>query len=92
MAISGLTADARVLCKFMRRESMTHQSVYGCPIPPKRLIEKVAAKYQGKTYIYGKRPFGVGLLVSCFDQNGPHLFETRPSGDFYEYNVPHRFY
>ncbi len=34
-----------------------------------------------------KRPFGVGLLVIGFDQDGPHLFETCPSANFYEYYV-----
>ena len=85
MGISGQTADARVLCKYMRRESMAHDTVYRCPIPPKLLIDKVANKYQSKTMAYGKRPFGVGLLIICVDQNGPHVYETRPSGDYLEY-------
>ena len=85
MGISGLTADARVLCKYMRRESLAHDAIYRCPIPPKLLIDKVANKYQSKTMSYGKRPFGVGLLIVCTDQNGPHVYETRPSGEYLEY-------
>jgi 20S proteasome subunit alpha 6 len=27
----------------------------------------------------------VGLLVAGIDQDGPHLFETCPSGNYYEY-------
>jgi len=86
MAISGLTADARILCKYMRREALTHQSLYSCQIPPKSLISQVSRKYQNKTYVYGKRPFGVGLLTICHDQQGPHVFENKPSGDFFEYH------
>jgi len=55
------------------------------PLPPSRLIDKISQKAQSRTYIYGKRPFGVGLLICCYDQAGPHLFETRPSGDYFEY-------
>lgn len=33
---------------------------------------------------YGRRPFGVGLLVAGFDELGPHLYQTCPSGNFYE--------
>lgn len=64
---------------------MAHDTVYRCQIPPKMLIDKVANKYQSKTMAYGKRPFGVGLLIICVDQNGPHVYETRPSGDYLEY-------
>lgn len=31
-----------------------------------------------------KRPYGVGLLVAGHDETGPHLFQTCPSGNFYE--------
>ena len=33
---------------------------------------------------YGRRPFGVGLLVAGFDDAGPQLYQTCPSGNFYE--------
>ena len=42
---------------------------------------------QKKTQSYSKRPYGVGLLVAGVDQDGPHLFETCPSGNYYEYYV-----
>merc|ERR1719464_2502543 len=32
-----------------------------------------------------KRPFGVGLLVVGCDQKGPHIYETCPSGNYFEY-------
>ena len=32
-----------------------------------------------------RRPYGVGLLVASYDQTGPHLFQTDPSGNYYEY-------
>ncbi len=38
-----------------------------------------------KTQRASKRPYGVGLLVAGYDASGPHLFETCPSGNYYEY-------
>ena len=35
---------------------------------------------QASTQHYGKRPYGVGLLVAGVDGAGPHLFEFVPSG------------
>lgn len=38
---------------------------------------------QVKTQKASKRPYGVGLLVAGIDKDGPHLFETCPSGNYY---------
>ena len=42
---------------------------------------------QVKTQKSSKRPYGVGLLIAGIDSNGPHLFETCPSGNYYEYEA-----
>ena len=42
MAISGLTADARVLCKYMRNESLNYKLTYNSNQPLNRLIFKIA--------------------------------------------------
>lgn len=34
-----------------------------------------------------KRPYGVGMLVAGCDSKGPHLFNTCPSGNYYEYRA-----
>jgi len=85
MAISGLTADARVICKYMRNECLNHKYVYDSPHPFGRLLNKVAEKSQIKTQRQSKRPYGVGLLVAGYDQDGPHLYETSPNGEVNEY-------
>lgn len=85
LAISGLTADARVICKYMRNECLNHKYVYDSPHPFGRLMNKFAEKSQIKTQRQSKRPYGVGLLVAGYDQDGPHLYETSPSGDINEY-------
>ena len=42
---------------------------------------------QVHTQKYGRRPYGVGLLVVGYDANGAQLFETSPDGNFYSYKA-----
>jgi len=84
--IAGLTADARSLAKYMRSECLSHKYVYGTPLPPHKLMSDLADKHQRTTQTYVRRPFGVGLLVASVDQKGvPHLYQTCPSGNLYEF-------
>lgn len=57
---------------------------YGRPIPPDRIVSQIADRAQLNTQQYGKRPYGVGLLVAGVDEAGPHLFEFQPSGMTHE--------
>lgn len=42
IVISGLTADARVLCKYMRNEALNYKLTYGANQPLNRLVYKIA--------------------------------------------------
>merc|ERR1712066_1006503 len=85
IGISGLTADGRVLAEYMRDECLNHRYIYDSPMSVGRLVAQVSDKAQTKTQNSSKRPYGVGMLVAGVDDNGPHLFETCPSGNFFEY-------
>lgn len=85
IAIAGLVADARVLAKYMRTECINHRYVYDDAMQVGRLVLQVADKSQIGTQRIGSRPYGVGLLVVGYDQTGPHLFETQPSGQYFEF-------
>ena len=85
IAIAGLTADGRHLCKFMRNECLNYWYTHGSSHPTERLVNKIAKKSQIKTNHPAKRPFGVGLLVAGVDEAGTHLYETDPSANYYEY-------
>jgi 20S proteasome subunit alpha 6 len=87
VGIAGLTADARSLAKYMRNECWNHKYVYGAAMPPHMLMSDLADKHQRTTQTYVRRPFGVGLLVAAMDPRGntPHLYQTCPSGNLYEY-------
>ena len=53
---------------------------YGRPVPIERIVNQIGDRAQTNTQSYGKRPYGVGLLIAGVDDTGPHLFEFQPSG------------
>ncbi|KAI9879651.1 MAG: hypothetical protein M1830_007758 [Pleopsidium flavum] len=80
IALAGLASDARVLSNFMKQQSLASKMTYGRPIPLERIVAQIGDRAQTNTQHYGKRPYGVGLLVAGVDETGPHLFEFQPSG------------
>jgi len=85
VALAGLAPDARVLSNFMRQQSMSSRLLYNRPVPISRVVNAIANKAQVNTQHYGRRPYGVGLLVAGVDETGPHLWEFQPSGMVLEY-------
>ena len=88
IGISGMTADARVLCKFMRNLNTEYQIQYSKNCSASRLAHKASRKYQNKTNVSGKRPFGVGILLIGYTHTGePKVFELNPMGECLEYEA-----
>ncbi|KAK9456259.1 nucleophile aminohydrolase [Dipodascopsis uninucleata] len=85
IGLAGLAPDARVLSNFMRQQAMSSRMIYNRPIPVSRVVSAIGDKAQRNTQTYGRRPYGVGLLVVGYDETGPHLFEFQPSGTVLEY-------
>merc|ERR1712038_233944 len=75
------------IAKWMRNECLNHKYVYGTPISSGRLVAELADRHQRTTQTYVRRPYGVGLLVASCDKSGPHLHQTCPSGNLYEYHA-----
>lgn len=71
----------------MRNECINHRFVFDAPMPLGRLVRQIADKAQVCTHRSHKRPYGVGLLVAGIDSKGPHLYQTCPSGNFYDYKA-----
>ena len=71
----------------MRNECLSYWYVHDSQHPIARLVAKVGEKSQHKTCSSGKRPYGVGILVGGYDSSGTHLFETLPSGEYFEYHA-----
>ncbi|CAH8390751.1 unnamed protein product [Eruca vesicaria subsp. sativa] len=87
VAIAGLTADGRVLSRYMRSEAINHSFTYESPLPVGRLVVHLADKAQVCTQRSWKRPYGVGLLVGGLDESGAHLYYNCPSGNYFEYQA-----
>ncbi|KAF2810885.1 N-terminal nucleophile aminohydrolase [Mytilinidion resinicola] len=80
VALAGLASDARVLSNFMKQQSLASRLTYDRAIPLAEITLRIADRAQSNTQNYGKRPYGVGLLIAGVDARGPHLFEFQPSG------------
>ena len=51
IAIAGLTADARILSRFMRMECLNERYAYDRPMPVTRLVGRIGAKSQIPTQV-----------------------------------------
>jgi 20S proteasome subunit alpha 6 len=80
IALAGLASDARVLSNFMKAQSLGSRLNYGRAIALADITQRIGDRAQKNTQEYGKRPYGVGLLIAGVDAKGPHLFEFQPSG------------
>jgi 20S proteasome subunit alpha 6 len=80
VALAGLASDARVLSNFMKQQSLASRLTYDRAIPLSEITSRIADRAQTNTQQYGRRPYGVGLLIAGVDAKGPHLFEFQPSG------------
>ncbi|KAL3285350.1 hypothetical protein HHI36_019458 [Cryptolaemus montrouzieri] len=84
ITISGLTADARILSRYMRTECLNYKYSHDTYLPLNRLISQLGNKMQVCTQRYDRRPYGVGLLVAGYDDLGAHIFQTCPSANYYD--------
>jgi 20S proteasome subunit alpha 6 len=80
VALAGLASDARVLTNFMKQQSLASRMTYARAIPLGEIVGRIGERAQTNTQHYGKRPYGVGLLIAGVDSRGPHLYEFQPSG------------
>jgi len=81
VSLSGLTADSRILGRFLRNENLAHEFMYGTPLSIDRLLTKLTSKMQRATQTYTGRPYGVGFLVGGYDSKGPHIYHVCPSSN-----------
>nr|ALJ76678.1 proteasome subunit alpha type [Epicauta chinensis] len=84
ITISGLTADARILSRYMRTECLNYKYSHDTYLPLNRLITQLGNKMQLCTQRYDRRPYGVGLLVAGYDEQGAHIYQTCPSANYYD--------
>lgn len=92
-AMSGLTADARTMIDHARVEAVNHSLLFDEPIKVESVTQSVcdlALRFgegaEGEERVMS-RPFGVALLIAGYDENGPQLYHTEPTGTFYRYRA-----
>jgi len=94
VAMSGIVGDARVLIDHARVESANHKFNYVEPLQVKLITQSVSdltmnfgEGYEGSKRKPMARPYGVALLIAGVDERGPQLFQTDPSGTYFEWKA-----
>jgi len=88
LVISGFVTDGRQLVAHAREEAISYKKVYGEPIPPFVLAERIGLFVHAYTLYWTVRPFGASILLGGYDKaNGgePELYCIEPSGTCYKY-------
>lgn len=84
LSMAGLLSDGRIMGRNMETECIEYRWAYKTPIPVRDMVETLEDRSQVRTQGYGRRPFGVGLLIAAFDDQGPHIVQTCPSAHVYD--------
>eukprot|EP00879_Flechtneria_rotunda_P008461 GHRR01008864.1.p1 GENE.GHRR01008864.1~~GHRR01008864.1.p1 ORF type:complete len:239 (+),score=59.88 GHRR01008864.1:187-903(+) len=89
-AMSGLTADAKTLIDHARADTQQHRFTYNEPMPVESCTQSLcdlALRFGEDSDEAGmSRPFGVALLIAGWDEEGPVLYHTDPSGTYVKYS------
>ncbi|MEM3127036.1 MAG: archaeal proteasome endopeptidase complex subunit alpha [Candidatus Woesearchaeota archaeon] len=84
---SGILSDARVLIEIAQLKAQQHRVTYNTPIDTLSIVKSIADIKQTCTQSGGLRPFGVSILVAGIDEDGSKLFETDPTGIYFQYKA-----
>ncbi|CAB3229860.1 unnamed protein product [Arctia plantaginis] len=88
MGFAGLRADARILIARAQIECQSYRLTVEDPVSVEYISRYMAEMKQHYTQSNGRRPFGISCLVAGFNFDGtPHLFQTDPSGTYYEWKA-----
>lgn len=87
VAAAGYIPDARIQVDQARVVAQSNKLIYDETVDVEILAKKIADLSQQFTQFAGVRPFGVSLIISGVDKNGPELFLTDPSGNYVGYNA-----
>ncbi len=84
---SGILSDARVLIERAQLRAQQHRVTYDSAIDTLTVVKDICDLKQVCTQSGGLRPFGVSILVAGIDDHTPRLYETDPTGIFFQYKA-----
>jgi len=84
---SGILSDARVLIERAQLRAQQHSVTYDSPVDTVSIVKDVCSLQQVCTQSGGLRPFGVSLIIGGIDETGPKLFETDPTGIYFQFRA-----
>lgn len=84
---AGILSDARILVERAQLKAQEHKVTYDSPIDVLTIVRDIANLKQMCTQSGGLRPFGVSLLIAGADEAGLKLFETDPTGIYFQYKA-----
>ena len=84
---SGILSDARVLIERAQLKAQQHRVTYDTPVDVITIVKDICNLKQICTQSGGLRPFGVSVLIAGIDDSTPTLYETDPTGIFFEYKA-----
>jgi len=67
----------------MRNECLNQRHFHEAPMSVRVLTADLGNKMQLCTQGYNKRPYGVGMLVAGYDEDGAHIVQVCPSANVY---------
>jgi proteasome alpha subunit len=84
---AGIISDARVLIERAQVLAQQHRVTYDSAIDIVSVVKDICNLKQITTQSGGYRPFGVSLLLAGVDNGVPKLFETDPTGIYFQYKA-----
>jgi len=84
---AGIISDARVLIDRSQVKAQQHKVTYDTEIDVLSIVKDICQLKQLCTQSAGLRPFGVSLLITGIDESGAKLYQTDPTGIFFEYKA-----
>ena len=84
---AGILSDARILVERAQEKATGYRATYDSPIDIMTIVKDLCNLMQFCTQSGGLRPFGVSLLIAGADESGLKLFQTDPTGLFYQYKA-----
>ena len=85
LSIAGLVPDGRVLVNRAREEARGFKQNFGIKVSGDVLTERLAGYMHTFSLYEWLRPFGCGVMLAVWGEEGPELYSVEPDGSGYKY-------